>query len=589
MMSPTKHISANRARGFSLIELLVVLAVAAVLLGLVISPLASTFNFTNRARRSVEVQDAARYAMEVMSREIADAMGVVAATGDQEPFLYYPSGTPGQGDPVVVRGTGAISCYDENGIEHDLPNAMVDIVLPHDSLGLESSGSITQPLSMQHTTADDGTQHPIVVRYFVGLTHPDSVTQYPKWQNNVIMPRHRGQQNMYTLYRVEFDPYDKNIGNWAVATSETTPDGKAVWTLNPKFFYDTSADTNRSPSGLSARAYWRKKAVAIMPTDTMDLVDFTRDDTAKVDSVTGLHPVLEAHSLVTFNPMIVAADPASAQGDSREPSTYKTAYGHWTGLQNDGTVPAANFTPGISGMLPRIAVYKQEKDPDTGAISLHRLFDSSETTTTAEDHPSKKNRVLAWNSLKGTVEFSLPAPDYDSEKGQAVNTSIYDPLSSLATPPGAYITPGSEVVTVWEDDPNDPGNVSKYRPVVYSRSSSATKDIYEVPEEVAIVNGMPQQLPPPRTYIVTSAGRVIIGYPYPSVNNPLQPQPVPNGHRVTIAYYYQNNDPDDLVKVDYLTRELLTINLTARNYDPVTQKPITTTLSNRVRIRNTQR
>ena len=115
------------------------------------------------------------------------------------------------------------------------------------------------------------------------------------------------------------------------------------------------------------------------------------------------------------------------------------------------------------------------------------------------------------------------------------------------------------------------------------------KDVFDVPDDIALQNGAPKQLPPPRTYMVTNSGKVIVGYPYPSEYNPIQSQPVPKGHRVTISYYYQNNAPDDLVKVDYLTRELVNISLTARTYDPVTRGAVSTTVVNRVRIRNTQR
>ena len=79
-------------RGFSLIEMLVVLAITTILMGLILVPLVSTFNFTNRARRNVEVQDAARYAMELVSREVSDGMTAVVNPGDYFPFSVYVNG-----------------------------------------------------------------------------------------------------------------------------------------------------------------------------------------------------------------------------------------------------------------------------------------------------------------------------------------------------------------------------------------------------------------------------------------------------------------------------------------------------------------
>jgi hypothetical protein len=568
--------------------MLVVMAVAAILLGLIISPLVTTFNFTNRARRTVEVQDAARYAMEVMSREIADAMNVVVADGDYEPFYYYTGGSPNSGDAVVVRGQGYIGAYDDRGTAMQLPYGMVDIVLPHDSLGLEGGG-VTQPLVLQYQTVN-GTQHPIVVRYFVALTHPDKrlANGNPIWVNNITTRGNR-PQNMYTLYRVEFDPYDPHFSNWAVPDSAggKTPDGKAIWVLNPDFFYGPTV-----VDGQPQYYWWRKASVAIMPTDSMDLVDFVRPDTTRpyedptkpLPSSGANYPYLEARSLVTFTPLITAADPARAVGDSKQPSTYQAEYGHWTGVQNDGTVPFTGYSGDLSSMLPHIVIYHQKRDPDTDATILVPQFDSAVSSTDKYECPANKNRVLAWNSLKGTIEFSIAAPTYDSKHAtEKTNASVFDPLNDtpkFTPPPGAYITPASEIVTVEENDGHQ---------VVYSRASSDTKDVYDVPEDIAIVDGAPKQLPPPRTYMVTSAGKVIIGYPYPSESNAIQSQPVPQGHQVTVSFFWQNNQPDDLVKVDYLTRETLSINLTARMYDPVTRNPITTTMANRIRLRNTQR
>jgi len=475
--------------------------------------------------------------------------------------------------------------YARAGNRTELRHAMIDLVLPHDALNFEGSG-IRQPLVPQYVNAN-GVQHPIIVRYFVGLTHPDRFdgTGGPNWNNRVVTGLSR-PPNLYTLYRVEFDPYDPRYGNWLEPTNATDADGRLVYRINPNFFYDNTEVTFGNQTRTYAQ-WWRRKAVALMPTDNMDLVDFTLQNPNQDWHVSG-NPYTAGRSLVTFDPLIVASDAAAAPDNKRRPSTYKTQYGHWTGDQNDGTVPSALYAGALSGVPPRIRVLEQSRDDS----ELYLRYDDSITDESNEAYPGNRNRELAWNSLKGTVEFSLPAPDYENSDGGDSGPSIYEPIPNIAgwtPPPGAYITPGSEVVTVWEADPNFPNDVDRRRPVVYSRAASDSKDIYEVPEEIAIADGMPQQLPPPRQYMVTDGGKVIIGYPYPSVGNPVQSQPVPDGHLVRISFYYQNNDPDDLVKVDYLTREMITINMTARMYDPVNRQPITTTLANRVRIRNMQR
>jgi hypothetical protein len=84
-------------------------------------------------------------------------------------------------------------------------------------------------------------------------------------------------------------------------------------------------------------------------------------------------------------------------------------------------------------------------------------------------------------------------------------------------------------------------------------------------------------------------GTMLIGYPYPGPANPLQPVPVPDGKIVEVEYLYQTNKPDDVVRVDYTTKSLLSISLGIRTYDPSNGKPILIQLSSRVRLRNVGR
>src|SRR5438045_1105171 len=64
--------------GFSLVELLVVIALTIILMGLLLGPLSQTFNLTSRGRTMIAAQDNARYAMQRISRDLSEAMLVVA-------------------------------------------------------------------------------------------------------------------------------------------------------------------------------------------------------------------------------------------------------------------------------------------------------------------------------------------------------------------------------------------------------------------------------------------------------------------------------------------------------------------------------
>ncbi len=58
---------------------------------------------------------------------------------------------------------------------------------------------------------------------------------------------------------------------------------------------------------------------------------------------------------------------------------------------------------------------------------------------------------------------------------------------------------------------------------------------------------------------------------------------------IEVSYNFQMNRPNDVIKVDYLTRELMTVGLQARLYDPASSRPQIIDLSNKIKIRNLQR
>jgi type II secretory pathway pseudopilin PulG len=110
--------------GFSLTELLGVVAITIILMGLLLGPLAQTFNMTSRGRTMIAVQDNARTALQQISRELQDAMVVYdnlplnlwhysaySFDPNDDPARPYPSDTA---VPVAQPVTGA----------------MIDLVLP---------------------------------------------------------------------------------------------------------------------------------------------------------------------------------------------------------------------------------------------------------------------------------------------------------------------------------------------------------------------------------------------------------------------------------------------------------------------------
>lgn len=58
---------------------------------------------------------------------------------------------------------------------------------------------------------------------------------------------------------------------------------------------------------------------------------------------------------------------------------------------------------------------------------------------------------------------------------------------------------------------------------------------------------------------------------------------------IEVSYSFQMNRPTDVVKLDYLTRSIINVNMELRLYDPRSNRPQTTQLASKITVRNLQR
>src|SRR3954451_7444321 len=82
-------------RAFTLVEMLVVIAITIVLMGLLFGPLSQSFRLTARGRTMIAAQDNARAALQQIIHELQDAMVVY----DGQPIYMY-----GYSNLTTLRG-----------------------------------------------------------------------------------------------------------------------------------------------------------------------------------------------------------------------------------------------------------------------------------------------------------------------------------------------------------------------------------------------------------------------------------------------------------------------------------------------------
>ena len=253
-----KHLNLRRA--FTLIEILVVIALTAVLFALLIIPLVSALNYTRQAQLVTAAQDAARSTRERITRELSAAVFVF--DGTSHPFQVPSGTTPNPGDDRYTNFLDLQMLNKTGGsvIAHAY-NAKLDFVLPklNDNGGTATVDPTTNnPIA--YTQSQNGSAiisnpsyvFPLaagttMIRYFVGLKDPS------KAYNNTREGKANGSDdNTYVMYRAEFQPYIKNVaGNGVVpnpalfATRKNTSNVDIPELDDPDFFrYVTTTDVN---------------------------------------------------------------------------------------------------------------------------------------------------------------------------------------------------------------------------------------------------------------------------------------------------------------------------------------------------------
>jgi prepilin-type N-terminal cleavage/methylation domain-containing protein len=595
-------------RGFTLVEMLVVIAITIVLMGLLLGPLSQSFKLTARGRAMIAAQDNARSAMVQISRDLQDAMAVY----DGLPVVMYTY-TPyqvlnGRPHPDNTSQPSLVT-YPGTTQPVEYRNAMIDMVLPKARYyctgfdhyltdqevapnqavefcprpGHENSPVEARPIEPLQPS---GTR----VRYFIGLrlgynpspidpTVPGASSNLPHYMNPLLFTMSASEfNNPYVLYRVEFNPGDPAVANWRL------PNGQ----INPNFWYDPKY-----------AAEWKSRAVAVITPLNTDMVRWLQDpgnpQSWMPQPLTRFGATaIESETLDPNRETLSPDGQGGLKAAALAPMQYVADYGHMTGPSNDMTLPLAPSivmgpaNPGTPGFVlgPRIQIY--DAQPGASGNPLVPVYDSAVPVGQVP-----RRRLFTWDSTRGIVNFALRAETTQAVQAQGGGAPGEVPYSfsllrdkqtrdlplvsnptqtqviaagfgSLKADPllgdTVRIVPGSELVQAVD------GSGQPIRTFERAGWIGAGRD-----QIVAQAD-----LDPDQYAIDYTTGLIMFSDREPNLA----------GQQVHVQYQMHTNKSTDVVRMSYSTRELLSIDVGVEQFEPGSGEAQEIQISNRLRLRN---
>ena len=493
-----------KTRGFTLIELITVIAISAILLTIVAVPVLQSFNLTRAAQGFADAQDKARQLVAQIESEIQNSPGVRDNTGVRGSIDVPVPGANGLDDSTEYLVRLPYAKVDIWKVAQGDPSSRVGTAYIDPDTG-KVDPTLRSPKGQPSFPAVPGTTF---VRYFIGLRDPEQpyFNPYVGYLNpagNRWFGFEGGQDNLFVLYRAEVEPYVyRDFG--------TGPE----LVLNTDFFIDGDRDNDPATSGpilddpgffvfqdggapalyAAPRSYdpadknemvrnWKDAATIVTEVSRYDMVMPKYNPNNFQMQFIGDVPVLV--SLVRFQPTRVAQETASpklAVGSGEETDNainigadvFDTSQSDWKGLEltvwpstgPGGTGPLANSAGRRVGVSVGTTGFLETLTNATGGQSLFynslaEVFNISTYKALAStNQPYPFTRALlpanitgaaaenfvpvVPNETLGRLQASFAIEEHGSEltdgNGDAIPYVSRIP-SSQSTEPGIYVGP----------------------------------------------------------------------------------------------------------------------------------------------------
>ena len=493
----------RKARAFTLVEILVVIALTGLLLALVLGPLVQGFRLTNRARAYSAAQEAMRYGIEQLRAELSQAAYVYDNTNAP---IVLPLGPDANNDgkPDANDARDPIMYPIQNGNNNPRPTVLygkIDFV-PSATRGAGDKTAIDpttgKPLvGIDPRTGETMGGSPVaipgspgnrVIRYFIGLRSNLTSKGEPEYYRNVFeFPRtDSASQNLFILYRAEFDPSDPDL----IDQTQAYPNLAGGFN-DPNFFYNLNKATTvnkytgKRGNGRTYAENWRDAAVPVLSTPNLDLIGWRRDNGRNLVAASPFQ--LNA----TFAPSTVLSDTATpgfltnvnADAPGAVPTLYTAQSALWTypftvtvyrsaTQHKDGPANATDPFGSISFIV------EQAQIPGTLATRLRVRLGNSSGSLTAT--PASYWWLLDPSTGKIFIHTRNITLQLDASRGRVETAFAPFPVSPTGVP--QYVPYGLDATAInlrdmeagpGADNATDPPNVGSLFPLVFRQNSRA--------------------------------------------------------------------------------------------------------------------
>ncbi|MBL1149749.1 MAG: type II secretion system protein [Armatimonadetes bacterium] len=314
----------RESRAFTLIELIVVIAITSIVLTIITIPLLQAFRLTRAGQAFSEAQSEARNIVEQMNKELSTAVLVLDNTRPESSVEVQLPLSSDPVNPAFANQWGSVFLY--SGKIDMVPAAKGDPGNPLFNPGRNRTdptlkapvGQVTVPVAPGFT----------IVRYWVGLKRPYRSNGASGRYANPWVPQIVGadepsagetDENLHVLYRAEVAPWiwDQASGRYVANTAFFPIDGNGNPVIDdPGFFCwePLSVYDNLNAHRLRLRN-WKATARIVTPDRLTDLVQPVYDEATGIpvyDDFGGGLFIPRVRSLVRFQPVSAKNEPATS-------------------------------------------------------------------------------------------------------------------------------------------------------------------------------------------------------------------------------------------------------------------------------------